>query len=266
MTVQTNSKSIVLAVLLIGVVSKSSSPAQDVAVKGDNDGALLQLHVGGTNDRVIVDLVGNRPLDGVIEVIEGSRPRIFVDLAGVMPKVDAVTEVGRGGVQRIRVALYQARPPVTRVVFDLEGTPTYRLEPGATSLALQITVETNTPSHPNPPSQYSHWFTRTTETLARLLESGKQASPPDPVAAESMELQWDVVYEEIKVMTPPPPFKAVHPLLLECASLGRTAAQKITTSELPSANIRSAQAGAMLLLRQASKLMESHLAAVPIPE
>jgi type IV pilus assembly protein PilQ len=48
----------------------------------------------------------------------GSR-RVYLDFAGVSPNVAPVTQVGKGGIERIRVGLNSRDPLVTRVVIDL---------------------------------------------------------------------------------------------------------------------------------------------------
>ena len=93
-------------------------------------GTLRELTVDGTSDRIVVTLIADRPLDGVLERIETSPTRVFVDLKNVVPEVDRVTNVDRGSVTRVRVGLNQADPPVTRVVIDLEGSTSSFLEQG----------------------------------------------------------------------------------------------------------------------------------------
>ena len=103
--------------------------------------ALHQLTVTGTSRRVVVSLEGSDTLDGLLEVVKVPPVRIFVDLPNVVPKVARVLAVDRGAVKRIRVALNQAHPPVTRVVLDLDGAATYRLARGETDHELRIVVE-----------------------------------------------------------------------------------------------------------------------------
>ena len=53
--------------------------------------------------------------------------RLILDFAGVAPAVPAAIPVGRGAVERVRVASFSANPPVTRVVFDLARPVPYTL-------------------------------------------------------------------------------------------------------------------------------------------
>ena len=51
--------------------------------------------------------------------------RVYLDIPGVTPAVAPVTNVGKGGVARVRVALNSKDPLVTRVVIDLTGGPAH---------------------------------------------------------------------------------------------------------------------------------------------
>ena len=116
-------------------------------VQGDDlqtDAILSQLTVAGTGSRVVVTLIGDHNLDAVLEVVTVPPARIYVDLPNVVPRVDRVTEVNRGAVSRIRVALNRVHPPVTRVVLDLDGAATYYLARGETDRELHIIVEVPT--------------------------------------------------------------------------------------------------------------------------
>ncbi len=108
-------------------------------------GALHRLTVGGTADRVVVELASDRAIGGRLQTVGNPATRLFVDLRGIVPEVPDVTDVNLGAVRRVRVALNQARPPVTRVVLDLEETARYRLEQGPTPHEIRITVEPDRP-------------------------------------------------------------------------------------------------------------------------
>ena len=110
-------------------------------------GALQRLTVGGTAERVVVELTSDRAIGGRLQTVGSPATRLFVDLPDIVPDVPDVTDVNLGAVRRVRVALNRARPPVTRVVLDLDATARYRLEQGATPHAIRITVE---PARPLP--------------------------------------------------------------------------------------------------------------------
>ncbi len=108
-------------------------------------GALQRLTVGGTAERVVVALTSDRAIGGRLQTVGNPATRLFVDLPDIVPDVPDVTDVNLGAVRRVRVALNRARPPVTRVVLDLEETARYRLEQGPTPHEIRITVEPDRP-------------------------------------------------------------------------------------------------------------------------
>ncbi len=108
-------------------------------------GALHRLTVGGTADRVVIEIASDLAIAGRLQTVGTPPTRLFVDLPDIVPEVPDVTDVNLGAVRRVRVALNRARPPVTRVVLDLEETARYRLEQGPTPHEIRITVEPDRP-------------------------------------------------------------------------------------------------------------------------
>jgi type IV pilus assembly protein PilQ len=64
-----------------------------------------------------------------IEEARDLPPRLVIDLPGVAPGVPAVIPVDKHELRRIRVAAHSRHPLVTRVVLDLRGKVSYRVEP-----------------------------------------------------------------------------------------------------------------------------------------
>jgi type IV pilus assembly protein PilQ len=75
-----------------------------------------------------VTLAGNGVLVASSAQVMRTPPhRLILDFAGVSPAVPAAIPVGRGAVERVRVASFSASPQVTRVVFDLARPVPYTL-------------------------------------------------------------------------------------------------------------------------------------------
>ena len=230
-------------------------------------GSLITLSVSGSGGRVVVDLVSDQTLDTVLEVVRSQPARLFVDLRNVVPKVDSVTEVGRGAVRRVRVGLNQSQPPVTRVVVDLEGDATYYLEQGKTQRELRITVLAEPAEPSSEIDRYSSWFTQTADTMARLLARNPQERPgtgTDGAHLEQLKLEWNLLRQELGTVQPPPPFKAAHDLLVPAGALGNASTTSGRDGHPPGMDASSAQAGASLLLRQARSVADAHLAATDL--
>ena len=225
-------------------------------------GTLRELTVDGTSDRIVVTLIADRPLDGVLERIETSPTRVFVDLKNVVPEVDRVTNVDRGSVTRVRVGLNQADPPVTRVVIDLEGSTSSFLEQGATERELRITVvaassatSTRTPRDPvGPTDRYEAWFAKTTRTMSKLLARDARMQPGAANGLDQLDqlaLEWSTVRGELDIVRPPPPFEAAHELLVTAGALGHVVISSRRDGSLPVMHAWAANAGAAMLVRQA---------------
>ena len=262
-------------------------------------GALQRLTVGGTADRVVVALTSDRAIGGRLQTVGSPATRLFVDLPGIVPDVPDVTDVNLGAVRRVRVALNRARPPVTRVVLDLEETARYKLEQGATPHEIRITVEPDRPlpaplpdplrgTHASrsyrgsaPPPQgapsaahrpidpetasYSAWFTDAVRTLALLIEQTTDARPSpagDPRDDERTVFEWSALQDYLTTGNPPPTLEAAHALLLTAGAVGH-AAITMAREHLSAADLQSAVAGAAMLLRQAEQLAEPDAAGDP---
>jgi type IV pilus secretin PilQ/predicted competence protein len=86
---------------------------------------------------VALELRGNGLLSpGNVAMTSQTPNRLILDFPGVSPTAPAVTAVGTTPVDRVRVALYSAKPPVTRVVIDLSSASEYRVEPSDTALNI----------------------------------------------------------------------------------------------------------------------------------
>jgi type IV pilus assembly protein PilQ len=128
-------------------VASNEAPAGDAA-QADVPAAtrLTGVTVGNNADGVTVTLRGNGRLS-YSAISEADRPpaRLVVDFQGVRPDVAASTP-GQGVVRRVRVALNNAEPVVTRVVLDLERIVSHRLRPSSDGREVVITLESGAPS------------------------------------------------------------------------------------------------------------------------
>lgn len=255
-------------------------------------GALRRLTVAGGAERVVVEVTADRAIAGTLQALGSPPSRLFVDLQGVVPEIPDRTEVGLGAVQRVRVALNQSQPPVTRVVLDLQGTARYRLEQGATPREIRITVEpapgprAAAGDAPRPPAPgpraaaadaprpaadappagpYPSWFADATRTLARLIDQTSGGGPTaagDPRDDERVVFEWSALQDLLTAVTPPPTLESAHALLLTAGAVGH-AAVTMAREHLSAADLRSAVAGAAMLMRRAEELAASRPAGEP---
>jgi hypothetical protein len=89
----------------------------------------VRLAPGGGAAAIIVEADGPLPLPKV-GVLKGP-PRIYLDFRDVTTATTGTSVEGHVLVRRVRVALNQAQPPVTRVVIELARAAPHRIEAGA---------------------------------------------------------------------------------------------------------------------------------------
>lgn len=220
-------------------------------------GTLHRMTVTSSGHRVVVSLAADRTLDGALEAIDAQPRRLFIDLKGVVPEVDGVTDVNRGVVQRVRVALNRATPPVTRVVLDLQGAARYALErdPAGT---LRIIVD-------DVMGEYTTWLTGVAATIERLLgdEAARRSGRPGVTTTAHDLDRWTLVQADVASVTPPRQFEQAHLALANSARLGLETALDIADPATRPAKPSAALAGANLSLRLSEELARLHTTGTP---
>lgn len=242
-----------------GAEEPSGTLAGPVRGAGEQSGTLQELKVSGTGPQVIVALVGDRPLDGRLQVIGVPPTRIFVDLQGTVPDVSPVTDVHRGAVQRVRVALNQARPPVTRVVLDLEGGATFSLHRNPADNSLRIVVDMS--EAPDAVArkarlEYTRWFANSSVVIERLVQTDGLTR------LQELDVEWQAVQQDVQSVTPPPTFVEAHRALTTAVALGRETMTERRDGGMPSKKPSALAAGASLSLSLARELARPHLDSV----
>src|ERR1700752_3976433 len=135
-----------LFTLMLAMLLELSSVAARSLTLGDQDAQapaateLTGLEVGRNADGVTVTIKGNGRLSyGTLQ--EADRPplRLVVDFPGVRPGVPPATP-GQGPLRRVRVALNNANPVVTRVVLDLDVKTAFNVRPSADGREMTVTL------------------------------------------------------------------------------------------------------------------------------
>jgi type IV pilus assembly protein PilQ len=120
--------------------------AQDAAAQVPAATRLTAVQVGATADGVTVTLRGNGRLS-YSAIQEADRPpaRLVIDFQGVRPEI-APSTTGQGVLRRVRAALNNPDPLVTRIVLDLERMVSHRMRPSADGRELVVTLEAPPPA------------------------------------------------------------------------------------------------------------------------
>jgi len=111
------------------------------AAKGDKLGMVRSVTVTRDKDVIEVHIEGNKPLRASASTLSNPE-RIVIDLAGVACDRSRRLAVNAADVEGVRMALFQADPPVTRVVVDLAHRHEYRLLPVGSTVILAIDTST----------------------------------------------------------------------------------------------------------------------------
>jgi hypothetical protein len=125
------------------------TPAHGAAQSSGSVVRAIQIVEEGGLTRVTIDADG--PLPVPLSESLNNPPRIFFDLAGVTHKIKGPTVTNGGGVvRRVRIALHEASPPVTRVVIDLTRPENHRVyvEPQAGQIRVFVGSESAITSGP----------------------------------------------------------------------------------------------------------------------
>ncbi|MCX6552239.1 MAG: AMIN domain-containing protein, partial [Acidobacteria bacterium] len=87
----------------------------------------VESNVGPGGTRIVFTGTGALTV-GTVEPAKDLPPRLVVDFPGAQFTVPALTAVGKGPVDRIRVAMNSRQPMVTRAVIDLKYPVSHRVE------------------------------------------------------------------------------------------------------------------------------------------
>ena len=220
--------------------------------------------------------MANGALSGDLRSLELPR-RVYVDFAGVVPRVPHTIPVDRAGVHQIRVALNSRRPAITRLVFDLEGPSSLRVDRNATGHEWRLTVAAppGSPTAVGPAARtsaasataYVEWFGTTADRVAQLL--GRSASPQmahDGRTLAQLQQEWTEMPRHVQGMMPARGFEAEHELLLAAVRLGQVAMQRRADAARLAAEAAAGEVGAtMLVARARAQLIQAgaRVAAAP---
>ena len=97
-----------------------------------------RVQVMGDRNPVEIEIEGSERLVPEAQVLTGPD-RLVVDFQNAVPDAKLRNQKwARGDVKGVRVGLFSAKPPVTRVVFDLNGPQAYQLFPAGRTVIVKL--------------------------------------------------------------------------------------------------------------------------------
>jgi hypothetical protein len=96
------------------------------------------VQVLGNRNPIEIEIEGSEPLVPEAQVLTGPD-RLVVDFANAVPAAQLHNQtLNRADVKSVRVGLFAAKPPVTRVVFDLNGPQAYQVFPSGRTVIIKV--------------------------------------------------------------------------------------------------------------------------------
>jgi len=92
----------------------------------------------GNQSAVEIEIEASERMAPQAQVLTGPD-RLVVDFPNAVPGNQLRSQsVNRGGVKDVRVGLFTANPPVTRIVFDLSAAPSYQIFPAGRNVIVKL--------------------------------------------------------------------------------------------------------------------------------
>src|SRR5246127_5954455 len=101
--------------------------------------SVRSVKVLGSKDTVEIEVEASDRIVPETQVLTGPD-RLVIDFPNALPGNQVRSQsVDRGEVKDVRVGLFQAKPPVTRVVVDLKSARSYQIFPYGRTVMIKVT-------------------------------------------------------------------------------------------------------------------------------
>ena len=140
-------KALACALVVCGSMAWSAAPQ----APGTPAVTIRRVAVLGNSNYVEVEITASQPVTPQTQVVTGPE-RLVIDFPNAVPGSDLRNvPVNRAEVKAVRVGLFTADPPVTRVVLDLKTPQTYQVFPSGNTVIVKVgTGEKVVAAAPNP--------------------------------------------------------------------------------------------------------------------
>ena len=121
-----------------GLVGAQAGWAQTSAARATGALTVRSIAVGGAVARPEIEVKTSGPVSPATQAVTGPD-RIVIDFPGALPaKTLRALSVHQGNLRGIRTGLFQAQPPITRVVLDVDGPTDYQVTPVGNSIVIRL--------------------------------------------------------------------------------------------------------------------------------
>lgn len=243
---------------------------------------LREVHVASQAGVSTVVIEADGPLPAPVVGVVGDPARIYLDFPGVTPATRGTAVALNTLVRRVRVALHQPEPLVTRLVIDLTKPAPHRLEAARRQLGELTVIVGDAPvstagGAKERPAAVSPADARQRAATLAALEQLERLKPVlvsiDTRAALPEEIlrttggEFEAIRVTLSALRPPRELAPTHEVLVTVCVLGTRAVEtrleaQQRADDASTWNAASAAAGALILLDRAARELRS----VSVPE
>jgi len=106
--------------------------------RAQNASTVRRVQVLGNRNPIEIEIEGSDRLAPDAQILT-NPDRLVVDFANAVPAAQLHNQkLNRADVKSVRVGLFAAKPPVTRVVFDLNGPQAYQVFPSGRTVIIKV--------------------------------------------------------------------------------------------------------------------------------
>ncbi len=146
-----------------------------VATQAQDAPSVRRLRVLGKQNPVEIEIEASDRLVPQTQVLTGPD-RLVVDFPNMVPGAQLRNQtLNRGEVKGVRVGLFTAKPPVTRIVFDLNGPQAYQIFPSGRTVIVKVGTAGAQPAGFTPSSPSGPRLVTTNYSVQSV-----QITPPSP--------------------------------------------------------------------------------------
>ena len=191
--------SLLVFAAFFGVIEVQRGWAQTSAA-----GALTvrSIAVGGAVSQPEIEVKTSGSVTPATQAVTGPD-RIVIDFPGALPaRTLRALSVHHGSLRGIRTGLFQAQPPITRIVLDVDGPTDYQVTPVGNSIVIRLGKPVGSPQNSVAQAGLSvRPAIVTGNGMARLTPAGTDA----PISGPAMSVQAMSAPAMAAPMIPPPP-------------------------------------------------------------
>jgi hypothetical protein len=169
--------------LLVWAAYYVSAP---IAVQGQDVVSVRRVQVIGNRSPIEIEVEGSDRLVPQAQLLTGPD-RLVVDFANAVPGAQLRNQkLNRGEVKSVRVGLLTAKPPVTRIVLDLNGPQAYQIFPSGRTVIVKVGSAGAQTAGFNPSSSGAHLVN--TNYPAQSVQIAAPEPPPLVVSFQAGKL------------------------------------------------------------------------------